>query len=244
MKPILPIFSILFIIVLFGCKKEKVVKTTNITNAQAATMVATSLAVNANGFVNLKNDMVLYANTIINNGKGCGVIDSFAIARQETVESTINYNYALGYYYTVNCSNSLKDNLTSNIVSNGSFDANNLTAVNKVVSTITLSSLSGTATTYSLTGNYQLAGTFQTVDETQLSGNNTISIDVATLVVNKSSRNIVRGTANVSVSGTVKNKNTFTYNGTLVFNSANTASLTLEGTGYTINLITAEITSI
>jgi hypothetical protein len=205
-------------------------------------MVATALAINANGFVNLKNDIVLYAKGVTNNGKGCAVIDSFALARQETATSNINYNYALGYYYTVNCNNSIQDNLTSNIISNGSFDASNLTSINKVSSAINVSPLSGSFTTYTLSGSYQLAGTFQTIDETQLSGNNTININISSLIVNKSSRNIVSGTASITVSGMVKNKNTFTYNGNLVFNNANTATLTLEGIDYTLNLVTADIT--
>ncbi|GAB3903858.1 hypothetical protein [Mucilaginibacter boryungensis] len=244
MKHTLPFLCIVFAIFCFGCKKEKVVKTTNITNTEAATMVATALAVNANGFINLKNDVIVYAKGVTNNGKGCGVIDSFALARQETATSTINYNYALGYYYTVNCNNNIQDNLTSNIISNGSFDANNLTSINKVVSAINISPLSGSIINYTLTGNYQLAGTFQTIDETQLSGNNTVYIDISALLVNKSSRSIVSGTANVTVSGTVKNKNTFTYSGTLVFSNTNTATLILEGANYTINLVTAEISSV
>ncbi|QKJ29659.1 hypothetical protein HQ865_07795 [Mucilaginibacter mali] len=231
------------VILFASCKKENAVKTTNITNAQAATMVGAALSVNANGFANIKNDIALYAKNVTNAGKGCGVIDSFALARQEASTSTINYNYALGYYYMVNCNNNIQDNLSSTVKYNGSFDAANLTSVNSANATFNLASLSGSDATYSLNGNYQTTGTFQTVDITQLAGNNSLNIDIVNLVINKSSRAIISGTGNVSVSGTVKNKNTFSYNGTIVFKDANTAQLTLEGNNYSINLTTADVTA-
>jgi hypothetical protein len=231
-------------ITICSCKKDKVVKATNIANPQAATMAATALAVNANGFISIKNDIGIYAKAIINNGKGCGVIDSFAVARQETAGATINYNYALGYNYMVNCVNNVQDNLTANVINNGSFDAPNLSTVNTASSAINLASLSGSGATYTLNGTYQSQGSFQTFDETQLSGSNTISFTISSLVINKSSRNIVSGTATVSISGTVKNKNTFSYGGTLIFTSTNTAILVLEGISYSINLTTAEVTAL
>jgi hypothetical protein len=233
-----------FAIVFCGCKKEKVVKATNISNAQAAVMVATALAMNANGFVSIKNDVTLYAKSVTNAGKGCGVVDSFAVAKQEAATSTINYNYALGYYYVVNCNASVQDNLSSTIIYNGSFDAATLSAINSANTNISLASLSGSATTYSLNGNYQTSGSFQTLDATQLNGSNTINIDIKNLLVTKSSRAIVSGSANVSVSGTVKNKNSFSYNGAVVFKNANTATLTLEGVNYTLDLTTADVTAI
>jgi hypothetical protein len=244
MRNTLLLLAVTLSLIFFGCKKEKVVKATNINNAQAAYMVSTALSINANGFATIKNDIVIYAKALVSAGKGCGVVDSFAVARQETAASTINYNYALGYYYTVNCNNTVADNLTSHIVYNGSFDASNLAEVNKISSDMNLSALSGTGTTYSLNGNYQSDGTFNTYDETQLSGNNDINIDIKDMVITKANRNIVSGTANVSVSGTVKNKNSFMYNGTVVFNGASSATLTLEGVSYSVNLITAEITAL
>lgn len=227
-----------------SCKKEGAVKTTNITNVQAANMIGAALSVNANGLANIKNDIALYAKNVTNAGKGCGVVDSFALARQEATTSTINYNYALGYYYTVNCNNNIQDNLSGTIKYNGSFDATNLTSVNSANATLSLASLSGSDATYAINGNYQTTGTFQTLDITQLSGSNNLSIDIKDLLINKSTRAIISGTATVSVSGTVKNKNSFSYSGTLVFKDANTATLNLGDANYNINLTTADVATL
>jgi len=239
-KPI-PLFAVVLCCLLTACKKETVVKATNISNAQAAVMAATALASNAYGLASIKNDIVLYSKNLSGTGKGCGVVDSFAVARQEPVTSNINYNYGLGYYYTVNCNDALQDNLTANIVATGSFDAATLTSVNTSNIGINLSSLAGTATTYSLTGTYQTAGNFQTIDDTPLAGSNTINIDIQSLVVTKSSRAIVSGNANITITGTVKNKNAFSYDGTVVFKDATTAILNIDGISYTVNLVTADV---
>lgn len=233
---------IAFVVIFASCKKEKTVKITNISNSQAATMIGASLSLNAYGLTAIKNDVALYAKNTTNAGKGCGVIDSFAVARQEASTSTINYNYALGYYYTVNCSNNIQDNLTSTIKYNGSFDAANLSSINSVNTAISLASLSGTDTKYTLNGNYQTTGTFQTIDATQLSGSNALNMDIKNLTVLKSTRAIVSGSADVNVSGTVKNKNTFSYTGVITFKDATTALLVLEGINYSINLTTADVT--
>lgn len=232
------------LIVAGGCKKDKVVRATNISNVQAATMVATLLSSNANGFANIKNDMVIYAKGVSNAGKGCGVIDSFAVARQDAASSSIDYNYALGYNYMVNCVNNIQNDLTASIIYNGSFDAATLSEVNSATAAFNLASLSGSATTYLLNGTYQAQGTFQTHDATQLSGSNSINIAIKDLLVTKSNRNIVSGTAILNVAGNIKNKNTFSYNGTLTFTNTNTAALTLEGVNYSINLTTADLTTL
>ena len=245
MKYTLLLLTVVIVTFCWGCKKDKVVKATNISNQQAATMIATALAQNADGFISIKNDMVVYAKALTNAGKGCGVIDSFAVARQEAASSTINYNYALGYSYIVNCDNSsVQDNLSGNVVYHGSFEAVDLSAVNSVTSAINISPLSAGALNYTLSGNLHSEGTFKTIDATQLSGDNTISFDVQNLVVVKSSRSIIGGTILVNVAGTVKNKNAFSYTGNLTFKNATTATLSLEATNYTINLVTAELTAL
>jgi len=245
MKYTLLLLTVVIVTFCWGCKKDKVVKATNISNQQAANMIATALAQNADGFISIKNDMVVYAKALTNAGKGCGVIDSFAVARQEAASSTINYNYALGYNYMVNCdNNSVQDNLSGNVVYHGSFDAVDLSVVNSVTSAINISPLSTGALNYTLSGNLHSEGTFKTIDATQLSGDNTISFDVQNLVVVKSSRSIIGGTILVNVAGTVKNKNAFNYTGNLTFKNATTATLSLEATNYTINLVTAELTAL
>lgn len=241
-KPLL-LLTLVLLAICFGCKKEKVIKSTNISNAQAAIMAATALSSNSNGVASIKNDIAIYAKNLVAAGKGCGVIDSFAVARQEAASSTISYNYALGYNYIVNCIDNARDNLSGNITYYGSFDAPNLSAVNSGSTNINLAPLSGTGTTYTLNGSYQTQGSFQTLDATQLSGNNSISFNIQNLVITKSSRSIVSGTADVVISGTVKNnKNTFRYDGTLMFKNDGTAVLTLDGIVYAVNLTTADVT--
>jgi hypothetical protein len=244
MRYYLLLFTFLLCAVFFGCSKEPVVKSTNISNAQAAVMVATALSFNSYGLAAIKTDFGLYAHGVANAGKGCGVLDTLTIARQEPTTSNINYNYAFAYYYTVNCVNNLQDNLTSAVTYTGSFDAPSLSVLNTANASFNISSLATTTGNYTFNGAYQTTGSFQTLDETQLTGNSTINITTGNLLVAKPSRSIVSGTASINLSGTLKsNKNTFSYNGTIVFQGGNTALLTLEGVNYSINLTTADVTA-
>ncbi len=228
-----------------GCKKEPVTKTNNITNGQAAIMAAAAISVNAYGLAAIKNDITLYVKSLSGNGLGCGVLDSSAVAKQEPASDIINYNYALGYYYTVNCAGGIKDSLSANVIYTGSFDAPSLSVVNSVNAAINVADLSDGAITYTLTGNYKTSGSFQTLDNSQLAGNNNIIITVNRLLVNKTSRAIISGQADITISGTVKNsKSSFSYNGSIIFNSATAATLTLDGQNYTINTTTADVTAL
>jgi len=243
MRNYVPIFALLFIASFAGCKKDKASKATNITNSQAATMVANALAINSNGFVSIKNDVTLYAKNLgTGTGKGCGVIDSFAVARQEPTTSLIKYNYAFGYHYSVSCDGNIPNSLTSNTIYNGSYDAATLTSVGSTNVLLNITDLAGgTATDYHLTGSYQSTNSFQTIDDVQLSGSDVILIQTEDLTVVRSNRGISGGSATVSITGSVKNKNTFSFNGTLSFNNTGVAKLTLEGTSYNINLTNADV---
>lgn len=246
MKSYALIFAFIITGIFTGCKKDKVTKATNISNQQAATMVATALAVNAYGLVSVKNDVTLYAKNLgTTAGRGCGVIDSFAVARQEPTTSLVKYNYALGYHFMVNCDGAVPNTLTSNTTYHGSFDAATLSSINTANCMMDVVNLGdATAANYLLTATYQSSGTFEAIDETQLTGNDMIIIGTDGLKIKKSDRSIVGGNAAVNVTGSVKNKNTFSFSGNLTFDNTGIARLVLDGVAYNINLITAETTAL
>ncbi|GAB3935075.1 hypothetical protein [Mucilaginibacter myungsuensis] len=243
--------SLLFALIIVTCctisctKEDEVIaikKATNVSNGQAATMIAASLATSSYGLASIKNDITFYAKTLgTTSGKGCGIEDAFAFARQEPSMAANKYNYAVGYKNTVTCHDNLPDGLSSVVINNGSFDMATLSSIHSANSTISLTHLNDANTTnYDLSGVYQTSGTFQTIDATQLAGSSNINISVNNLLVKRSDRAIVSGTASVTLSGTVKsNKNTFEYSGTIVF-EGNTAVLDLGGSKYTLDLTTGD----
>jgi len=97
-----------------------------------------------------------------------------------------------------------------------------------------------TAPDFVINGEYKQNGSFQSKIDTAKHGNNKIDIVVKGLTITKPARTIASGNATISMSGDTPKKGSFSYTGTLVFNGDGTATLTLNGTVYTIKLDTGE----
>jgi hypothetical protein len=212
----------------------------NVSNAEAADMVAGSLSMNSNGVANVSADATLDATAYINTHVTCGTTKSDSISRQSTAGSAYSYSYNLKYNYMVNCINNVPDNLSSSLVYSGSFSGPNLSSSNSGSSVFTVGGLAPTAKDFVINGEYKRSGSFQSKIDTTNHGNSSIDIVINALTITRPGRNIASGNATVSITGDVPKKGNFSYTGTLVFNGNGTATLTLNGTVYTINLMTGE----
>jgi hypothetical protein len=94
------------------------------------------------------------------------------------------------------------------------------------------------ALNFIINGEYKRNGSFQSKIDTAKHGTQSIDIVVNALTLLKPARTIVSGTATITVSGNIPKKGNFSYSGDIVFNNDNTATLTLNGTIYTVNVIT------
>jgi hypothetical protein len=236
-------FSIVAMLILgaVACKKNDsghVAITANVSNAEAADMVAGSLSSNSNGVANVAADATLDASVYVRAKLACGTTKSDTISRQSQAGAQYTYSYNLTYNYMVNCVNNVLDNLSSNLAYSGSFSGPNLSSTNSGSSIFTVAGLSPTATDFVINGEYKRSGSFQSKVDTTNHGNSSVDIVITALTVTKPARTIASGSATISVTGDVPKKGSFTYTGTLVFNGDGTATLTLNGTVYTINLTT------
>jgi hypothetical protein len=224
-----------------ACKKNDnsgVSITGNVSNAEAADMVAGSLSMNSNGVANISADATLDATAYINTHVTCGTTKSDSISRQSTAGSAYSYSYNLKYNYMVNCVNNVPDNLSSSLVYSGSFSGPNLSSSNSGSSVFTVGGLAPTAKDFVINGEYKRNGSFQSKVDTTNHGSSSIDIVINALTITRPGRNIASGNATVSITGDVPKKGNFSYTGTIVFNGNGTATLTLNGTVYTINLET------
>jgi len=210
----------------------------NVTNSEAADMAANSLSVNSNGVVNIIGDLTLDAASYVRQHLGCGTLRSDTISRQSPAGSTTTYSYNLKYNYIVVCTNKVADSLSSSLIYSGSFSSPNLSQSNSGSSIFGVSGLDSAATNYVINGEYKSAGSFQSKTDTASHGSNNVDIVFTSLTLSKPSRTIASGSATVSITGAVPRSGSFSYTGTLVFNGNGTATLTLNGTKYTINLNT------
>jgi len=211
--------------------------TANVTTDEAADIAAGSLSRNSNGVASTSDDATSDASTYVSAQLACGTAKSDSISRHNTV-GPYAYSYNLKYNYVVNCNNNVLDNLSSSLVDSGYFSGPNLSSTNSGSGIFTVAGLSPTATDFVINGEFKRSGSFQSKIDTSNHGNSKIDIVVTALKVAKPARTIASGSATISITGDVPKKGTFSYTGTLVFNGDGTATLTINGTVYTINLTT------
>jgi len=217
----------------------------NVSNSDAANMVANSLSVSTNGVVNIVGDVTLNAASLARAHAGCGTTQADTISRQSPAGSSTTYTYNLKYNYTVNCGNNNKpDSLLSSLIYSGSNSSSSMSSSNSGSSIFKVAGLDSAATSYIINGEYKSSGSFASKTDTASHGNNSIDIIFTSLTLSKPGRSITGGTATISVTGDTPKSGSFSYTGTLVFNGNNDATLTLNGKTYKINLYTGQWTSV
>jgi hypothetical protein len=239
-------FSIVAMLLLgaVACKKTNsslpapaITANANISTDEAADMAAGSLSRNSNGVASVSDDATSNAANFVRIHVACGTVKNDTISR-ESSGSTYSYSYHLTYNFMVNCNNNVPDSLSSSLIYTGSFSGPNLSSTNSGSTIFSVDSLAPADTAYLINGEYKQAGSFQSKVDTSNHGNNNVDIVVKGLTVNKHNRTIDGGSATISITGDVPKKGSFSFTGTIVFNNNSTATLTINGKVYTINLNT------
>jgi hypothetical protein len=242
-------FSILIMLLLGAAACKKSVNTMsnptvngNVTTDDAADMVAGSLSMNSNGIANVASDVTLNATVMFGDRDHlkCGTTRSDTISRQSSPGAPWTYSYKLTYNFMVDCnSSSVPDSLSSNLTYSGSFSGPNMSSTNSGSSIFGVGGLLPTDTAFVINGEYKRAGSFSSKIDTAHNGSSNIDIVVSGLLVKKHTHMIEGGTATFTITGTGR-KGSFSFTGTIVFNNDGTATLTVNGTVYTINLETGD----
>jgi len=213
----------------------------SVTTDDAADMVAGSLSLNSDGVANMASDATLNATVMGDAHLKCGTVRSDTISRQAGTGSPFSFSYKLTYNFMVDCnSNSQPDSLSSNLTYSGSYSGPNMSSSNSGSSNFGVGGLLPADTAFVINGEYKRAGSFSSKIDTSKHGNDNIDITISKLTLKKPSRRIESGTATFSITGSTPHKGSFSFTGTLVFNGDGTATLTVNGNVYTINLETGE----
>jgi hypothetical protein len=217
--------------------------TGNVSTDDAADMVAGSLSLSSNGVANITGDVTLNAASLANTHPSCGTTKNDTISRKSATGASITYSYNLTYNFMVLCNTANQpDSLSSSLVYSGSYNGPNISTSNSGSSIFTVGGLESSASDFTINGEYKSSGAFKSKRDTTNAGSSAIDIVIKGLTVQKTLRSIVSGTATISITGDVPKKGNFSFTGTLVFNNNNTATLTINGTVYIINLVTGQRT--
>ncbi|HEY4327854.1 MAG TPA: hypothetical protein VGN20_27980 [Mucilaginibacter sp.] len=211
----------------------------DITNTGTSLTASSIASTHGSSFNSLNANLNTIAAAIDKKHLACGLMITDTVSRHSSSNSAlVTYSYNSIYNFTLNCNNSVPSDMTSILDYNGNFSGPVWLLVDTGITNFTVTGLSPQATDFVLNGEYKRQGSFHSKIDTTKHGNRTVDIVVTGLTLLKPARTIVSGTATISVTGYTPKKGKFTFDGTLVFKSDDTANLTINGTVYSINLVT------
>jgi hypothetical protein len=191
----------------------------------------------------------LFANGTVTGGTVNSVnnhltTDSYTIPCGTQKDSTISYasltttvpafTYSLTWQYTLNCA--VPSTFTLNFNGQGTYNGFIQSSSFKSTGGFVLSGLPSSSTQYTFNSNYTRTGTTTSKVGNKNTFNHTLSISSTNIIYDKTTQEIVSGTATVSIQITSTSGNSWTYGGTLTFLGNKTAKLVLNsGTVYNIS---------
>lgn len=231
----------LFIVTsLVSCKKEdpKPEEPTpvTITEDDAADLVAIALGTGTYGLTSSASESAQKANFAYNQLVPCLYNLDTSIVKTSPIGSAISYNYNLNYGYQMYCTNAIPQNFVCTMSSSGDLDQIRMSASSTATATLTFTGLAPGATEYTLNGTYTREGSATSKIRAKNSFTYTLTINVNDFTINKTSYAIEGGSGTVSLTANTSTGNTFTFNGTLTYLDANTATLVVGSRTFTINI--------
>lgn len=234
---------LLFLLALGACQKSNDTGSTDVTAAEAANLVATSLSTNSGGLVLATADITVNAQTIFDTGLACGASKGYNYTHTSATGASPSFSNVFSYNYIMNCNTSNQpDNITGTATDKGTFDGPNLSATNDGSVTFRIAGLTQTATVYAINGEYKRIGTFTSKVESKNTGTITVDLVITNLLINKASKIVTGGTATVTVTGSTSKKANINFTGTATFTGDGKATVTLNGTAYIVDLLTGVVT--
>jgi hypothetical protein len=214
-----------------------------ITSEEAADVVGSSLAINSSGLTAVVNASVEGTDAALEASEGgrtaaCGYTNELTFSATNLPGALITYSYDYSYSYILTCGNDIPQSLAVTTAYEGQFDAPRLASQHTGSSNLTITALDETETSYIINGDYDRAGSFQSKIRNKNSSTSTVDFSVDDLTVDKTNQKILSGSASVTITGSVTGKGSFTYTASVVFEGDGTATVTINGTVYIVDLTT------
>ncbi len=216
-----------------SCKKDASSSVSaTVTEADAAELTTDAVSPATGGLVVQVNSSVSIYKTV---ALSCGVQKDSSLTKSSLSGATPSYNYSLKWTYLLTCNGLIPNQLAFNFTGSSSYDGLRMSSTDNSTGGFTLTGLPATSSQYVFNASYARSGSQTSKIGNQKTFSSSLQIQSANLTVDKTSQQIVSGTATVSISGTSSSGNSFNFNGTITFLGGNKATLLLtSGTSYTI----------
>jgi hypothetical protein len=214
---------------IYSCKKDNSSVDTAVTEADAAELATNAVVTSTGGLALQINSSVAVYKTVTFT---CGAQKDSSISKSSVSGAVPAYNYSLKWSYLLNCSS---NQLTANFSGSSSYDGLRMSSTDNSTGSFILGGILPATAPYTLNTTYTRNGS----QTSKIGRNNTftsnLSITSTNVTVDKTTLQILSGTAAVSISGSSTSGKTFNFNGTLTYLGGNKATLVLNsGAAYAI----------
>jgi len=247
MKTLKTSFILLSLLIATACNDDsETTSSTAVSNDEAAEIVASSISEDASGLTVVVTDAAVASDEAMEEESGgrtaaCGYSETISISKTSPAGSLITYSYNYDYYYLMTCSSEgVPLSIAANASYTGEFDAPRLASQHSGTSDLSVNQLDSSEV-YLVDGAYTRSGEFQSKIQNQNSHTSDVVITIDSVTVDKVNKQITSGTASFSIVGEVPGKGGFSISGTIVFNGAGNATISIAGESYTVDLESGDV---
>ncbi len=227
-----------------GCKDNNDA-TPAVSNEEAADMIASSIASSSGGLTLVVDDAVL---TTSANGsartQACGYTDSNTLTKTNGAGAVVTYSFSFDYDYALTCSAGSPLKMTADVAYLGSLDAPRMAVDASGAALLDVTSLDAAEDNYLVNGSFDRKGSFVSKVRNQNTSQSTIDLTLTNVAVDKTNRMITGGEASLTITGTVTGKGDFSFTGSIVFKGNKQADVTINGSKYSVNVETGDVTAL
>lgn len=225
-----------------ACNDDENKTTNKLSSQEQAEMVAASIG--KSGFAASADQSADYTDDAVGARMAqCGYAAENTVSLSGTLGQTV-FSFAYDYDVALVCNGSEQPTkFTSNFTYEGSLDGPKFASDYSGSGSLIITSLEAASANYTINGSYDRAGSFESKIEEQTSGSSNVSLDINNVLVSKSTKAIVGGSADASVSGVIPSKGNYAFDAHVVFNGDGTANIQVNGKVFVTNLATGVVTA-
>lgn len=229
---LIPVLAITLVLGIYSCKKDASATSSIITEADAVELTSNAVLPGSGGLVSQVNSSIP---VLKNFALDCGIRKDSTITRSSVTGAVPSYNFVFKANYLLTCSGALPSLLTFNFTGTSVYDGTRMSANDTGTGTIVLTGFDAKSTSYTANTTYARNGTEISKIGKKNTFTSTLTFQSKNILVDKTSLQIISGTAMVVVDAVSSSGKAFGYNGSVIFNGGNTATITLNsGTSFNI----------
>ncbi|TND08214.1 MAG: hypothetical protein FD123_2469 [Bacteroidetes bacterium] len=233
------LFAVLLVtVVLGGCRRDEE-EETPVTTDDAADVVTYALQDGSGGCAAQTSEAASYASDEglrTTQSIQCGV--PFDTTVSFTYSGNVTASYSLQWHLLLNCDSlNIPQSLNFSSPYNGNYNGPLMQSSNSGNLSWTITGLgTGNTVPYTFNGSFTRTGSHTSKVRNQSTFSSDLQVTVTSLTVDKTTEHITGGNGSLSLTCQSSTGTSYSFSGTIVFNSNGTATLTINNTNYTISL--------